>query len=76
MKILLNLDFLKSANKLPDNIQNKLAKLLELVQAEPFHPSLHTKHLSGELAGFLSLQDYSRLAGYFLFLGSKNHPPD
>lgn len=56
MKILIGQEFLKSANKLPDTIQNKLAKLLELAQTEPFHPLLHTKHLFGELTGFLSFR--------------------
>lgn len=56
MKIFLNQSFLKSAKNLPSNTQSKLAKLLELAQIDPFHPLLHTKHLIGELTGFLSFR--------------------
>lgn len=48
--------FVKSANKLPKLQLNKLAKLLEIFQAQPFYPILHTKPLSGQLTGFYSFR--------------------
>lgn len=56
MRIVYDKNFLKAVSALPKNIQIKLAKLLELLQKNPFHPLLHTKHLSEELAGFLSFR--------------------
>jgi addiction module RelE/StbE family toxin len=49
-------NFLKSAKKLPKNIQVKLAQLLPLLQDDPYHSQLHTKHLTGDLLGFLSFR--------------------
>lgn len=48
--------FLKSARKLPKNLQIKLAEQLKLLQQNPFHPLLHTKPLTGPLAGFYSFR--------------------
>lgn len=48
--------FLKSAKRKPNNIQRTLANHLSLLQKNPFHPRLHTKRLSGSLAGFLSFR--------------------
>ena len=48
--------FLKSASYLPASTQEKLAKLLDLLQETPFHPKLHTKPLAGKLAGFYSFR--------------------
>jgi addiction module RelE/StbE family toxin len=48
--------FLKSARKLPISQQNKLAELLEILQANPFHQKLHTKNLTGPLTGFYSFR--------------------
>ncbi len=56
IQILYSKNFLKSANCLPKEIQKKLAKLIKILQEKPFHPVLHTKYLTGELAGFLSLR--------------------
>lgn len=49
-------DFLKSARKIPKNLQEKLAQQLELLQQNPFHPFLHTKPLTGPLVGFYSFR--------------------
>lgn len=49
-------NFLVSAKQLPKDYQDKLARLLSLLQENPFHPLLHTKRLSGKLAGFLSFR--------------------
>lgn len=48
--------FLKSVKKLPNKQQEKLAKLLEIFQNNPFHSLLHTKPLVGQLTGFYSFR--------------------
>lgn len=48
--------FLKSAKKLPELQQKKLAQLLEILQENPFHSKLHTKTLTGPLTGFYSFR--------------------
>lgn len=49
-------NFLKSVRELPPAQQRKLGTLLPMLQQNPFHPSLHTKRLSGSLVGFLSFR--------------------
>lgn len=49
-------NFLVSAKHLPKEYQNKLVRFLTLLQENPFHSLLHTKRLSGKLAGFLSFR--------------------
>ena len=56
MDIVYGKAFLKSVKKLPVRQQRKLAGLLESLCKNPFYPSLHTKQLSGELAGFYSFR--------------------
>jgi addiction module RelE/StbE family toxin len=41
--------FFDQSKRLPGSIQNKLARLLELLAKDPFHPLLHSKKLSGNL---------------------------
>ena len=48
--------FLRSARALPTLQRRKLARLLESLRANPFHPLLHTKRLSGNLAGMFSFR--------------------
>jgi addiction module RelE/StbE family toxin len=48
--------FLKSARRVPPKEQKKLARLLTVLQKNPFHSMLHTKSLSGELAGLYSFR--------------------
>jgi len=48
--------FLKSARKLPFHQQKKFANLILTLQKNPFHPSLHTKTLSGSLSGLYSFR--------------------
>jgi addiction module RelE/StbE family toxin len=45
--------FVRSARKLPKKLKIKLAKLITLLQN---NQSLHTKYLSGKLAGLLSFR--------------------
>lgn len=56
IKIFYHRNFLKSAKKLPKAQQAKLAKLLQILETNPFHPSLRSKRLSGDLAGLLSFR--------------------
>ena len=56
MIIVYHRNFLKSARKLPETEQIKLAELLEILKQNPFHPLLHTKRLTKELSGFLSFR--------------------
>lgn len=48
--------FLKSVKNLPSLIQDKLASRLETLQKNSFHPSLHTKSLTGKLTGLYSFR--------------------
>jgi len=56
MHIFYDKGFLKAIKSLPKNIHIKLAKQIELLQQNPFHPLLHSKQLSGDLTGFLSFR--------------------
>ena len=56
IRIIYHQNFLKSAEKLPKIQQEKLARLLELLENNPFHSLLHTKRLAKELTGFLSFR--------------------
>jgi len=56
ISLIYNKNFLKSAKKLPKNLQEKLAKQLELLQQNPFHSILHSKPLTGPLVGFYSFR--------------------
>lgn len=49
MQFIYSGQFIANSKKLPVSIQNKLAKLLDIFSADPFHPLLHTKRLSGKL---------------------------
>ena len=48
--------FLQSVRVLPAPQQKKLARLLEALRENPYYPLLHTKRLSGELAGILAFR--------------------
>lgn len=56
IKIAYGKPFIKSVKKLPDELQKKLAFLLEVLSNNPFHPSLRAKQLSGVLVGFYSFR--------------------
>ncbi|MDP3779548.1 MAG: type II toxin-antitoxin system RelE/ParE family toxin [bacterium] len=49
-------NFLVSAKRLPEEHLDKLVRLLIVLQENPFQPLLHTKRLSGPLAGFFSFR--------------------
>jgi len=56
MKIVYSGSFVKSADSLPNEIQEKLDALLVTLAEDPFHPTLHTKRLSGKLNNFYSFR--------------------
>lgn len=60
--------FFKSARKLPKKEQEKLAKLLEMLQKNPFHTQLHAKPLTGKLAGLYSFRITREWRVIFQFL--------
>ena len=61
--------FLKSLKTLPADIQRKVANQISVLQSNPFHPQLHTKKLTGPLAGFLSFRVTRDYRVIFEFLG-------
>lgn len=63
--------FLRSAKKLPKIQQIKLAKLLEYLKENPFHPKLHSKHLTGKLSGIYSFRITRDWRVTFQFLSAR-----
>ncbi len=49
-------NFLNSAKKLDDNLKAKLKSSLDFLTLNPFHPTLHTKPLTGKLSNLHSLR--------------------
>jgi mRNA-degrading endonuclease RelE of RelBE toxin-antitoxin system len=64
-------NFLKLAERLPVPQQKKLAEIIILLQNNPFHPTLHTKRLNGELIGVLSFRITRDWRGTFQFLDNQ-----
>ncbi|OGZ56908.1 MAG: hypothetical protein A3H64_03345 [Candidatus Ryanbacteria bacterium RIFCSPLOWO2_02_FULL_45_11c] len=56
IQVVYSREFLKSAQHLPKPQQLKLAHLIKILSANPYNHFLHTKHLSGKYAGFLSFR--------------------
>ena len=56
IRVVYHKNFLKSAKTLPEFQQSKFADLIEILRENPFNPVLHTKRLTGKLAGFLSFR--------------------
>lgn len=67
MRVVYSKQFLKSAKKLPKSQQEKLAQLIKYLPENPYHPLLHTKHLSGNLVGLLSFRITREWRVIFLF---------
>lgn len=59
--------FLKNSEKLPQSIRRKLAELLELLRINHFHPSLHTKRLTGQLSDQYSFRITRNWRVIFIF---------
>lgn len=68
IRIVYHPNFLKSARKLSKLQQEKLAKLIQLLENNPFNSLLHTKRLAGELTGFLSFRITRNWRVIFQFL--------
>ena len=50
MRLVYSDRFLAESANLPKSVQTKLARQLDLLAGDPFHPLLHTKRLAGKLA--------------------------
>ena len=60
--------FRKSAKRLNEKQQARLARLVVLLRENPFDPLLHTKSLSGRLAGIYSFRVTREYRALFRFL--------
>lgn len=56
MKVVFGSKFVKSAKILPVKLERKLDMLIGLVEENPHHSLLHTKELTGDMAGFWSFR--------------------
>lgn len=56
MRVVYGNNFLKAVSDLPKKIQIKLDSLISYLTQDPFHPLLHSKPLSGNLAGSYSFR--------------------
>ena len=70
MDIAYSKGFIKSAKLAPKPIQNKLADSLEVLKRDPFHSTLHTKPLLGDLKGFYSFRITRDWRVIFSFMGN------
>lgn len=68
--ILYNAAFLKARRTFPEKLYKKLGVLIEILRHNPFDSRLHTKKLSGELAGLLSSRITRDWRVVFQFLDS------
>ena len=59
--------FIKDTKNIPSIIINRLADAVENLSINPFASKLHTKKLSGELAGFFSFRITREWRVIFLF---------
>ncbi len=55
-KLVFGSQFLKFAEKLNKQLKPKLKSSLDILAESPFHPTLHTKSLSGKLSGHHSFR--------------------
>ena len=60
--------FLKYTSRLPREPQAKLARLTVFLRENPYHPLLHTKPLSGDMAGLYSFRITREFRVLFKFL--------
>ena len=64
MRVIVESQFVKDAQHLPDAVQKKLAAYVDICSVNPFDVRLHAKPLSGPLQGFFSFRigrDYRAL---------------
>lgn len=69
-EIIYEKDFWKDACDLPKKVQNKLAKLIEILRKNPFDTRLHTKYLESPLRGAFSFRIVRDYRVGFVFTGS------
>lgn len=55
-EVIYDRDFLKDVRKLSVEAQNKLSELLEILEEDAFHSTLHTKPLSPPLQGLFAFR--------------------
>ena len=55
-KLVFGNQFLKSAEKLDMKLKTKLKSSLDFLLRNPFHPTLHTKPLTGKLSGYYAFR--------------------
>ena len=70
MKVFYSNEFLKQAKSLSEKNQEILDVSLRILLKDPFYPTLHTKHLKGELRHFLSFRITRELRVIFMFESS------
>ena len=67
-RVVFSTNFHRSTERIPAKQDTKLARLLELLQQNPYHPKLHTKVLTGDLSGFYSFRITRDWRVFFQFL--------
>ena len=60
--------FVKTSKRLPKNLHRKLVELIKILENNPFNPLLHSKQLSGNLAGFYSFRITREYRALFQFI--------
>ena len=68
MNIVLGNQFIKSTKSLTPKIQAKIDVLLDLLEKDMRNPLLHTKELTGDMAGFWSFRITREWRVLFQFL--------
>ncbi|MBI2048850.1 MAG: type II toxin-antitoxin system mRNA interferase toxin, RelE/StbE family [Candidatus Liptonbacteria bacterium] len=68
MNVVFGNKFIKSAKVLPVKSREKLDRLVDLLEKDPHYPLLHTKELTGDMAGFWSFRITREWRVLFQFL--------
>ncbi len=70
-EIIFDRDFIKDMRKLPNDIQDRLGELTEILREDPFDSRLHTKPLSMPLQGMFSFRVKRDYRAGFRFRASR-----
>ena len=70
-KLIFGSRFLKSVERLDNHLKPKLKSSLDILSKNPFHPTLHTKSLSGKFSGYHSFRLGRDYRVIFKFLSSE-----
>ncbi len=83
MRVVVGSQFVKDAQHLPESVQEKIARQVDICAHNPFDSRLHTKALSGSFQGLFSFRigrDYRALFRFVdsatLFLARVAHRSD